>query len=156
VTLASLTFPAGLGSVSEARHFLTATLAAWGTDGYDMGAQVVVTELAANAALHARSGYQVRLQLEETHLVVEVHDAVADLPRIRSVSPGSTTGRGLRLVEELSLTWGALAHEGTPGKVVWAHVPPDSLDGLTVLFDDLDAQPEIPAQVTGRPPIVPR
>jgi hypothetical protein len=146
VTLASLTFPARVESVSEARHFLTATLAAWGTDGYDMGAQVVVTELAANAALHARTEYQVRLQLEATHLVVEVHDAVADLPYIRPVSPESMTGRGLRLVDELSLSWGAFVHEGAPGKVVWAHVPPDSLDGLGVLFDDLEAEPGIPAQ----------
>jgi anti-sigma regulatory factor (Ser/Thr protein kinase) len=154
VTLALLRFPGSVDSVSEARHFLTATLATWGADGYDMGAQVVVTELAANAALHARTDYLVRLQLEETHLLVEVHDAVPDLPQVRSVSPESMTGRGLRLVEELSLTWGAFAHEDAPGKVVWAHVPPDSLDALTVLFDDLDvdgvgdldAEPDIPAQ----------
>jgi anti-sigma regulatory factor (Ser/Thr protein kinase) len=136
---ASSAFPAGLESVSEARHFLTATLAAWGTDGYDMGAQVVVTELAANAVLHARSAYRVELRLEPTHLVVEVHDAVAALPTRRSPSPDSTTGRGLRLVEGLSLAWGAIAHEDGQGKVVWAHVPPDSLDALTMLFDDVDA-----------------
>ncbi len=146
VTRASLAFPAGLESVSEARHFLTATLAAWGTDGYDMGAQVVVTELAANAVLHARSEYRVGLRLEATHLVVEVHDAVADLPRSRTPSPESTTGRGLRLVEGLSLAWGAVAHEDGLGKVVWAHVPPDSLDSLTAMFDDVDAQAGFPEQ----------
>lgn len=152
MTLASLTFPGSVDSVTEARHFLTATLASWGADGYDMGAQVVVTELAANAAVHARSDYLVRLQLEATHLVVEVHDADAALPQVRSVSPESMTGRGLRLVEELSVTWGALAHADAPGKVVWAHVPPDSLDALSVLFDDLDDLDDLDDQPGVRAP----
>jgi hypothetical protein len=125
VPIAVLSCSAALSSVTEARHFLTATLAAWGVEGYDMGARIVVTELAANAALHARSDYTVRIRHEGTRLVVEVADQSPKLPRFRPVSAEATTGRGLRLVEVLSHAWGAAPDPTGAGKVVWAHVLPD-------------------------------
>jgi hypothetical protein len=83
----------------------------------------VLTELATNATLHARTPYTVLLRLEPTHLVVEVLDSSPRLPLARHYASDAATGRGISLVDAFSDTWGATP---TPnGKVVWAHVLPD-------------------------------
>jgi anti-sigma regulatory factor (Ser/Thr protein kinase) len=131
---ASLTFPAELQSVGAARRFLRATLREWNNDDYDYAATLVVTELATNATLHARTPYTVLLRLESTHLVVEVLDASPRVPQARHYASDSATGRGITLVDSFSDTWGT-----TPtlaGKVVWAHVRPD--DPTTFAAPDLD------------------
>jgi anti-sigma regulatory factor (Ser/Thr protein kinase) len=120
---ASLTFPAELQSVGAARRFLRATLREWNNDAYDYAAPLVLTELATNATLHARTPYTVLLRLELTHLVVEVLDSSRRLPQARHYATDSATGRGITLVDSFSDTWGTTP---TPdGKVVWAHVRPD-------------------------------
>jgi anti-sigma regulatory factor (Ser/Thr protein kinase) len=120
---ASLTFPAELQSVGAARRFLRDTLREWNNDDYAYAAPLVVTELATNATLHARTPYTVLLRLEPTHLVVEVLDSSPRLPRARHYATDSATGRGITLVDSFSDAWGTTP---TPaGKVVWAHVRPD-------------------------------
>lgn len=95
----------------------------WAAAGYDFGAPLVLTELAANAVLHARTPYEVRLSFTAPRLVVEVLDASPRLPRRRQYETDAGTGRGLTLVTALCDDWGAKA---TPeGKVVWATVRPD-------------------------------
>ena len=127
---ASLTFPAELQSVGAARRFLRATLREWNSDAYDYAAPLVLTELATNATLHARTPYTVLLRLEQTHLVVEVLDSSPRLPQARHYATDSATGRGITLVDSFSDTWGTTP---TPaGKVVWAHVRPDDPTGLAV------------------------
>jgi anti-sigma regulatory factor (Ser/Thr protein kinase) len=119
----SLTFPAELQSVGAARRFLRATLRDWENGNYDYAAPLVLTELATNATLHARTPYTVLLRLEPTHLVVEVLDSSPRPPRARHYATDSATGRGITLVDSFSDTWGT-----TPtadGKVVWAYVRPD-------------------------------
>jgi anti-sigma regulatory factor (Ser/Thr protein kinase) len=129
---ASLTLPADLHSVSRARHFLRDVLSEWGVDGYEMAAPQVLTELAANAALHAHSEYTVHLRLQSDCLVVEVTDSSPALPRHRHYGTGATTGRGIALVEALTVAWGV---EASPtGKTVWCRVGsddsiPDFTDG---------------------------
>jgi anti-sigma regulatory factor (Ser/Thr protein kinase) len=120
---ASLTFPAELQSVGAARRFLRATLREWNSDAYDYAATLVLTELATNATLHARTPYTVLLRLEQTHLVVEVLDSSPRLPQARRYATDSATGRGITLVDSFSETWGTTPT--TDGKVVWAHVLPD-------------------------------
>lgn len=135
----SFTFPAELQSVRAARRFLRAALHDWNSDDYDYAAPLVLTELATNATLHARTPYSVRLRLEPTHLVVEVLDSSPRLPRARHYATDSATGRGLNLVDSFSDTWGTAS---TPdGKVVWAHVRPDDPTAFTVpdLADTDDA-----------------
>jgi anti-sigma regulatory factor (Ser/Thr protein kinase) len=127
---ASLTFPAELQSVGAARRFLRDTLREWNNDDYDYAAPLVVTELATNATLHARTPYTVLLRLEPTHLVVEVLDSSPRLPQARHYATDSATGRGITLVDSFSNTWGTTP---TPtGKVVWAHVRPDDPTAFAV------------------------
>lgn len=139
VPTASQSFPSGLHAVRAARRFLESTLAQWGTDDYDFGAPQVLSELAGNAALHARSPFTVHLRLQDDALHVEVRDGSPRLPRQFHFSDEATTGRGLGLIAALSLDWGTTAVDG--GKVVWARVAPDgaalaSTDWSQLLEDD--------------------
>jgi hypothetical protein len=144
---ASLTFPAELQSVGAARRFLQAKLSDWENDEYEYAAAVVLTELATNATLHARTPYTVLLRLTPTHLVVEVLDSSPRLPQARHYATDSATGRGINLVDAFSDTWGATP---TPdGKVVWAHVRPD--DSADFAFADLTDTHD--AGATGRSPV---
>jgi hypothetical protein len=120
---ASLTFPAELDSVSAVRRFLRAALLSWDNDNYDFAAPLVLTELVTNATLHARTPYTVRLRLEPTHLVVEVVDSSPRLPQARDYAVDAATGRGIKIVDSFSATWGARTIP--EGKVVWAHIRPD-------------------------------
>jgi anti-sigma regulatory factor (Ser/Thr protein kinase) len=130
---ASLTLAADLSSIGQARQFLRAALDEWSADGYNLAAPQVLTELATNAALHARSAYTVHLRLEPGALLVEVTDSSPVLPQQRHYGTGATTGRGIALVEALSETWGV---ESSPtGKTVWCRVFSD--DQLPD-FSDLD------------------
>jgi hypothetical protein len=138
VPTASSTFDGGLNSVRDARRFLTSVLRDWGTDAFDFGAPQVLSELATNAALHARSAFSVRLELAEECLLLEVTDASPRLPRARHYAPDATTGRGMGLVDALSVSWGTAL--GPAGKTVWARVAPDGslLRGLDLGdFDEL-------------------
>jgi anti-sigma regulatory factor (Ser/Thr protein kinase) len=84
---------------------------------------IVVGELLENAYVHAPGPHQLRIHL--THDPCEVTVAVADVgtgePRLRV--PGRSGGRGLLLVDELSLAWGVSHHDD--GKVVWARLACD-------------------------------
>ena len=136
---ATRTFTGGLDSVRDARRFLSAALLAWDAGDYDFGAPQVLSELATNAALHARSSYTVMVRLDEQSLLLEVTDGSARLPRARRYAADATTGRGMGLVAALSEEWGTTSVNG--GKTVWARVAPDqtalgSFDGDDLLSGD--------------------
>lgn len=102
---------------SRARAFLETLLPRLGWGAALDDACLLVSELVANVALHARSGCWVRVSAEGDGLRVSVEDNSPVLPRLQGFSDDSTTGRGLRLVERLADTWGA-APTAT-GKEVW-------------------------------------
>ncbi|HEY4314775.1 MAG TPA: ATP-binding protein, partial [Actinomycetes bacterium] len=87
----SRTFAADLRSVGDARRFLREVMAQWETDDYDMTAPQVLTELATNAALHARSDYTVHLRLDPESLLVEVTDSSPAWPQQRHYGNDATT-----------------------------------------------------------------
>ncbi|WP_234327410.1 ATP-binding protein [Streptomyces sp. NRRL WC-3742] len=100
--------------------------------GFDLvdSCEVVVSELVTNAVLHARvpKGRRIAVRFESTsgHLRIEVHDASSEKPAIRrAVCPDDSSGRGLRLVEALSVEWGCTARPEGIGKIVWALVGPE-------------------------------
>jgi anti-sigma regulatory factor (Ser/Thr protein kinase) len=150
---ASLTLPAETRSVGQARRFLRDALAEWNTDGYELAAPQVLTELATNAALHARSAYTVHLRLEPGGLLIEVTDSSPALPQQRHYDAGATTGRGIALVEALSEAWGV---EASPtGKTVWCRVGPDDRlpdfadfedDDVTAHLGSIGRRPELGGQ----------
>ena len=119
----SMTFHGGLNSVRDARRFLAVVLEDWGADRFDFGAPQVLSELATNAALHARTIFTVHVHQQDECLLIEVSDASPRLPRARHYALDATTGRGIGLVAALSTDWGTTVNGA--GKTVWARVAPD-------------------------------
>ncbi|GAA2293634.1 ATP-binding protein [Streptomyces violaceusniger] len=112
-----------------ARRLALQQLDAWGIP-YGSPASLtvssVVAELAANAATHGRvpgRDFRLRLVLHPHAVRIEVTDTRSEK---RPPAPGqltpppanAETGRGLLLVEALSLAWGV--EERPVGKTVWA------------------------------------
>ena len=112
--------PVGSGS-TEARRFVTGALASWGQLALVDDAAVIVAELAANAVLHARTGFTVTVsRLGGGTIRISVHDASLRPPRPRRPAPLDGSGRGLGLVAALASAWGCDIVPG--GKAVWAEL----------------------------------
>lgn len=127
-------------SVPAARQFVTDGLVAWGEHDLVDDVRLCVSELAANAALHAESAFmdvslerlpdavrvlvqdEGRAPLDDLRAQAHLNGQVGFMPE-RSV----TTGRGLFLVEVLARAWGVISTDR--GKLIWADVSnADSID----------------------------
>jgi anti-sigma regulatory factor (Ser/Thr protein kinase) len=101
-----------------ARRFVVDTLQQWGRAELIDDASLVISELATNAVLHARSRFTVALALADGGVRIAVNDASRALPVLQVSSAMAPSGRGVALVEMLADQWGS---ELTPdGKSVWA------------------------------------
>jgi anti-sigma regulatory factor (Ser/Thr protein kinase) len=106
-------FDNDLASVRIARSWAAARL-----DGVDLDvAKLLVTELATNAVLHARTGFTVRIHVDDECVRVSVTDADPSIPSATTPAPGDSGGRGLFLVNQLAARWGI--DPDPPGKTVW-------------------------------------
>ncbi len=114
---AEVTLPGLTSSVPTARHFVDTVLTSWGQPDAAWSAALCVSELAGNCALHARTTFAVVVELEDGVVRLEVRDGSPRVPAQRSYDTGSTTGRGLRLVEEYASQWGV--ERTAAGKTVW-------------------------------------
>ncbi len=147
-------------SVGAARRHASRVLDDLGLQRLRDDACTVVSELATNAVLHARSDFTVTLVLHERHVRIAVADRSPSRPRpSRLRDQAATTGRGLHMVAALSSGWGIEGRQ--PGKVVWCDLPlePSALsldadgdaegsgledvdvDALLTKFDDAAALP---------------
>ncbi len=86
---------------------------------------LIVSELVTNAVLHAGTACEVHLVLDGRTLRLRVLDG-DDRPPVRRLAftDELSTGRGLRLLEVLSLRWGVepTSPPEPPGKAVWCDV----------------------------------
>ena len=123
-------------STREARRRVSAALQASSLDAAAPTAELVVSELVTNAVLHARTPIEVRLTVQPHVVRIEVHDGTDRRPTRRYFSDEATSGRGLRLVEELCDAWG-VEPDGA-GKTVWAELSTTAAARLEQPFD-LDA-----------------
>lgn len=124
----------------QARDFVRRTLTGWELDHCGPDALTVVTELLANAVLHATAHRPnpgpargsapddaeiwLRLSLRRhAHLVCAVTDP-SDHPPVypHTSDPFSEHGRGLRIIDALSEHWG-WTRRHPMGKTVWAMLP---------------------------------
>lgn len=113
---ASERFDGVSATVADARRFVRETLAAWRADEFEWTATIVVSELATNAVLHAGTSYSVTLSLDIDALAIEVADGSTRLPALRRYGSEATTGRGVRMVDQMCQRYHAEATAG--GKVV--------------------------------------
>jgi anti-sigma regulatory factor (Ser/Thr protein kinase) len=119
----SETLPRHPEAASVARQLVTHALTVWECeDALAADARLIVTELVANAANHARGAWlRVTVTLLAEHrLQVAVIDLSHIRPMLRKAGSEDVGGRGLALVEAVSETWGT---EPLPwGKRVWAEL----------------------------------
>ncbi|MGW8365435.1 ATP-binding protein [Streptomyces wedmorensis] len=96
----------------------------WGVTGSAAeAAELVVAELANNAALHGRVAgrdFEVRLERGEGHVHIELSDARGERRPQPRPDPDEG-GYGLLLVAALATAWGVKGR--CVGKTVWATVP---------------------------------
>jgi anti-sigma regulatory factor (Ser/Thr protein kinase) len=118
--------PAEPRSAAHARSLVLVACSRWDADEVSSDAELVVTELVANAVRHAGSEITVRLAaLAATPggVRAEVSDRSTRPVRPRHATMLEEDGRGLFLVDTLSSRWGAEAT--TDGKTIWAELVPD-------------------------------
>jgi anti-sigma regulatory factor (Ser/Thr protein kinase) len=116
---ATQTFEPNPGQVALARRFASASLAEWGIEARDIPR--LVSELATNAVLHARSDFRIRLIAYAERIRVEVTDQNTRLPSFSVVPEDAHSGRGLMLVQAAAAAWGVEAHSDE-GKTIWFEV----------------------------------
>jgi anti-sigma regulatory factor (Ser/Thr protein kinase) len=83
---------------------------------------LLVSEVVTNAVLHARSDVILTVHDLGATARVEVHDSSPVPPRLHRFAAESATGRGLRLLDQLALRWGADQVAEGLGKTVWFEV----------------------------------
>jgi hypothetical protein len=100
-----------------ARRVVEHWLHEWGLDRVVADAVLIVAELAANAVMHAASDFTVGVAWREGIVRIVVGDTSPSLPTVRRSEPATVGGRGMRVVEKLSVAWGA--DLVADGKLVW-------------------------------------
>jgi anti-sigma regulatory factor (Ser/Thr protein kinase) len=116
-------FSARRDAPGEARHLIADALGRWGHGGTFLDdAQLVVTELATNAVVHAQSPFTVVAENRDSQVRLSVHDVSRTEPRFGGHEPIGPSGRGLRLVAAVSVDWGV--ELAADGKTVWAELQP--------------------------------
>jgi len=119
------TFPFSREAPATARRFVVSTLMSWGAAHVAEDAALVVTELAANAIVHAHSAFTVTLTARRDLIRVCVRDARA-LPTGDATDPAGVLMpvplHGLGAVDALASSWG-VEPLGSAGKTVWVELP---------------------------------
>ncbi|MEU3888694.1 SpoIIE family protein phosphatase [Streptomyces sp. NPDC029041] len=100
----------------QARRLTRRTLRQWGLDSILEPAELLVSEVVANAVRFASRPITLRL-IRTDVLRCEVGDDSPQVPRMRHARPSDEGGRGLFLVDQLAERWGAT--RVSTGKVVW-------------------------------------
>jgi anti-sigma regulatory factor (Ser/Thr protein kinase) len=119
--LAAFTLPGSPHSARMARFYVRAALTYHRLGGYADDAEAVASELIANAVTHAPAPI-VTLALTwleaSRALGIVVTDPSPSPPVVRTLARDTEHGRGLHIVEALSVRWGWQPRD--PGKAVYA------------------------------------
>ncbi|WP_157845191.1 ATP-binding protein [Pseudofrankia saprophytica] len=116
-----------------ARWQTHATLSGWRLLSLLDDAQLVISELVANAVTASTNTntpdplshwIAVRLTDTDRRLVIEVFDTAPAMPARSMPDPLAESGHGLHLVDALA-TWGSYPTATGPGKIVWAALDHD-------------------------------
>jgi anti-sigma regulatory factor (Ser/Thr protein kinase) len=115
--------PADLTSARQARSTIRQALAGWGLDHLSGDAELLASELVANAVEHG-DGTPIGLALrrhaepgEQPSVTCEVTDTSPAMPRHTEPGPDAERGRGLAIVDALARSSGVRASQ--VGKTSW-------------------------------------
>jgi anti-sigma regulatory factor (Ser/Thr protein kinase) len=121
------TFAPDANSVPAARRFVLAAIGSV-TDEQRDAVSVMVSELAMNAVEHARTRFQVTVEITGGSLRVEVTDSGDGTAAARPLPTAtSLRGRGLFIVGRLSDAWGTSSAAAGSTKSVWFTVTLDAV-----------------------------
>jgi len=139
----------GAGSVAAARRFVRRVLADWGADELVEDAQLLVSELATNAVVHAGTSFEVACADVGDAVRLEVCDGypARGLPATpAAVGRTAASGRGLLMCAALSSAWGVEYTRTT--KTVWCRLDLAGRGSVaTTPTEDLPAEPVMVAVV---------
>jgi len=116
-------FHAGPDAPRAARRFVMSMLerSPYGQRAPFADVQLVVSELATNAVIHAGSPFSVSVRCDDEAIRISVQDWSRTPPQLRGAGAVGRSGRGLHLVGAVAREWGV---EPAPdGKTVWAELP---------------------------------
>src|SRR2546430_2226367 len=115
--------PADLTSARQARSVVRQALTGWGMNHFSGDAELLASELVANAAEHG-DGKPIGLALrrhaepgEQPGITCEVTDGSPAMPRPREPGPDGERGRGLAIVDALARSSGVRTSQA--GKTSW-------------------------------------
>ena len=112
-------FPGDPSSVPAARRFIGECVEQLGLGSLPL-VQLLVSELATNAVVHARSSFDVTVEkLRCGGARVEVRDFGDGTPRVLDHEPMAVSGRGLEIVRSLARSWGIEERPAGIGKSTW-------------------------------------
>jgi hypothetical protein len=114
------TYPFSRDAPAVARHFTVGTLHDWGAGDIADDAALVVTELAANAIIHAHSAFTILLSADGDLVRISVRDA-SPLPSTQDAALALSPLHGLGVVDAMASRWG-VESLGTAGKTVWVEL----------------------------------
>jgi DNA-binding NarL/FixJ family response regulator len=117
----SATLPGVPASARASRQALTSLLDGWCGDEVRDAAALLISELVTNGVRHAGTDVGMRISVGAHTVRVEIDDHNPEVPVMRSPEPTDIGGRGMRIVDELSLRWGVQARR--TGKSVWFELP---------------------------------
>lgn len=104
-------------SAALARRLAAAQLAEWGLDSLIDTAQLLVSEVVTNAVQHAAGPILLSLRQYPTTLRCDVEDADPRAPQRTAGSDEAESGRGLVLLDALTVAWGS--RQTRVGKSIW-------------------------------------
>jgi anti-sigma regulatory factor (Ser/Thr protein kinase) len=111
-------FPNSPASIGQARKFVMNQVAG-ASDAVAENIAVMVSELVTNCVRHTVTDFEVSVDTTGREIRVEVTDHGGGVPVVRSPDPSEPSGRGLRIVRELSDAFGITELSSRPGKTVW-------------------------------------
>jgi hypothetical protein len=114
------TYPFSRDAPAAARHFTVGMLRDWAAGDIADDAALVVTELAANAIVHAHSAFTVLLSAHGDLVRISVRDA-SPVPGAPSAALAPAPLHGLGVVDALASRWG-VESLGNAGKTVWVEL----------------------------------
>jgi anti-sigma regulatory factor (Ser/Thr protein kinase) len=113
--MVSESFSPAPSQIAAARHFALAAAEHLGCCPADLG--LVVSELATNACVHARSPFTVTVERRNAGILIEVADEDSGAVTMRPLSKDAS-GRGVQIVAAVARDWGTTPR--ATGKAVWA------------------------------------
>ena len=105
-------------AVAAVRRFVMRVLEHWGEYDLLFDAELVTSEMATNAVMHANSPFRARVERSGAVIRIAIEDSGVGGAERRAAAHDDLNGRGVEIIDALASQWGC--DELLEGKVVWA------------------------------------